>query len=100
MLRQILLIVLPLMLPTLVYMAYVLVVRGKGAESGATTAPWLAGAPWAGLLVGGVALAGVSLVTLALTSGHPKTETYHPAHLTDGHVVRGETTPSSPTPGR
>ncbi|UEM04641.1 DUF6111 family protein [Skermanella rosea] len=100
MLRKLLLVVLPLMLPTLVYMAYMLVERRRAGASGGAVQPWWVGAPWTPLIVGGVALAGLTLVTVALTGGSDTTATYHPARLIDGRVVEGETTPSAPAPGR
>ncbi|UEM22007.1 DUF6111 family protein [Skermanella mucosa] len=100
MLKKLLLVVLPLMLPTLIYMGYMLIERRKAVASGGTALPWWAGAPWTALVVGGVALAGLSLTTLALTGGSDTTATYHPARLIDGRVVEGDTTPSAPAPGR
>jgi hypothetical protein len=98
MLRQLLMVVLPLMLPTLIYMAYMMVERRKAAASGSTSVPWWVGAPWTWLVTGGVLLAAIVLFTLALTGGFDKSGTYHPAHLIDGRIVGGETTPSAPHP--
>jgi len=100
MLRKLLTVVLPLMLPTLIYMAYVMIDRRKTAASGGASVPWWVGAPWTWLITGGVLLAAIFLVTLALTGGYDPSYTYHPAQLIDGRVVGGETTPSTPHQAR
>ena len=98
MLRKLLTVVLPLMLPTLIYMAYMMIERRKAAASGGGSVSWWVGAPWVWLISGGVLLAAISLVTVALTGGFDTSGTYHPARLIDGRVIEGETTPSSPRP--
>jgi len=98
MLRNLLMVVLPLMLPTLIYMAYMMIERRKAAASQGAAVPWWVGAPWTWLVTGGVLLAAIVLFTLALTGGFDKSGTYHPAHLIDGRIVGGETTPSAPHP--
>ena len=98
MLRKLLTVVLPLMLPTLIYMAYMMIERRKAAASGGAAVPWWVGAPWAWLMTGGVLLAAIVLVTVALTGGFDTSGTYHPARLIDGRVIEGETTPSGPHP--
>src|SRR3954470_346239 len=97
MLTKLLTVVLPLVLPTLVYIAYMAVERRKAASGGAPV-PWWVGAPWTWLISGGVFLAAIVLFTLALTSGFDTSSTYHPARLIDGHIIQGETTPSAPHP--
>ena len=98
MLRQLLMVVLPLMLPTLIYMAYMMVERRKAAAPSGAALPWWVGAPWTWLVTGGVLLVAIVLVTVALTSGFDISGTYHPARLIDGRVIEGETTPSTPHP--
>jgi hypothetical protein len=98
MLRQLLTVVLPLMLPTLIYMGYMMIDRRKAASSGNAPVPWWVGAPWVWLVTGGVFLAAILLFTLALTGGSERSGVYHPAHLIDGHVVEGETTPAPQHP--
>jgi Family of unknown function (DUF6111) len=98
MLRKLLTVVLPLMLPTLIYMAYMMIDRRKAAASGGAPVPWWVGAPWAWLITGGVFLAAIVLFILALTGGFDTSSTYHPARLIDGRVIGGETTPSAPHP--
>jgi hypothetical protein len=98
MFRKLLTVVLPLMLPTLIYMAYMMIDRRKAAAAGGAPVSWWVGAPWAWLITGGVFLAGIVLFILALTSGFDTGTTYHPARLIDGRVIEGETTPSDPHP--
>jgi hypothetical protein len=98
MLRKLLTVVLPLMLPTLIYMAYMMIDRRKAAASGGAPVPWWVGAPWTWLITGGVLLATIVLVTVALTGGFDTSGSYHPARLIDGRVIGGETTPSAPHP--
>jgi hypothetical protein len=98
MLKKLLTVVLPLMLPTLIYMAYMMIDRRKAAASGGAPVPWWVGAPWAWLITGGVFLAAIVLFILALTGGFDTSSTYHPARLIDGRVIGGETTPSAPHP--
>jgi len=86
------------MLPTLIYMAYMMIDRRKAAASGGAAVSWWVGAPWAWLITGGVFLVAIVLVTVALTSGFDISGTYHPARLIDGRVIEGETTPSTPHP--
>jgi hypothetical protein len=97
MLTKLLTVVLPLVLPTLIYMAYMAAERRKAASGGAPV-PWWVGAPWPWLVTGGVFLAAIVLVTLALTGGSDKSGTYHPARLIDGRIIEGETTPSTRRP--
>lgn len=98
MLKNLLTVVLPLMLPTLIYMAYAMFGRRKTAALEGARASWWTGAPWTWLVTGGVVLAAAVLVTVALTGGFDTSGTYHPARLIDGRVIEGETTPSAPDP--
>ena len=96
MLKKLLTVVLPLMLPTLIYMAYMMIDRRKAAASGGAVVPWWVGAPWTWLITGGVLLAAIVLVTVALTGGFDTSGTYHPARLIDGKVIEGETSTAGP----
>jgi hypothetical protein len=96
MLKKLLTVVLPLMLPTLIYMAYMMIDRRKAAASGGAVVPWWVGAPWTWLITGGVLLAAIVLVTVALTGGFETSGTYHPARLIDGKVIEGDTSPPAP----
>lgn len=85
MLRILLEVVLPFAAPFLVFLAWrLLVTRGQGL---------LARTPWYALTVCGLALACLSLVSLAfLGEGDPE-GVYEPPHLEDGRVVPGRVRP-------
>ena len=84
MLRFFLHYLLPLLLPFLIYLAYVALTRGR-------TPGWLDQAPWQTLAITGVALLAVSLVSWGLLTGSPPEEDYVPARFEDGRVVPGKT---------
>jgi hypothetical protein len=85
--RKILTILLPLVLPTLVYMAYVYVERRRQAAAG-TPVPWWVTAPWPWLVSIGVLLCGLTMGVLAVTGGADPHAGYVPAHLgSDGQLV-------------
>ncbi len=95
MLRIILTVVIPLLLPTLVWIAYMALERRRLAAAGAAPQSWFAAAPWPWLAGGGFLL---MLATLALVtsfgSGDPG-EVYVPAHVgSDGRLVPGRTVPA------
>jgi Family of unknown function (DUF6111) len=77
---------LPLLLPFLIYAAYVALAQGRmprWLDLGATE--------WAMLGGAGLALLMISLVTWSLLSGSPPDEAYVPPHLEDGRIVPGTT---------
>jgi Family of unknown function (DUF6111) len=81
---------LPLLLPVLVYLAYVGLARGW-------TPGWLDQTPWIALTAGGLALLAASLTTWSLLSGAPPEEVYVPPHLEYGRVIPSTTVkPRSP----
>jgi Family of unknown function (DUF6111) len=86
MLRLLLQYLLPLLLPFLVYAAYVALARGRLPN-------WLDlnERQWIALCGTGIALMAISLVTWSLMSGSPPEETYVPPHLEDGRIVPGTT---------
>jgi hypothetical protein len=86
MLRVLLQYLLPLLLPFLVYAAYVALAQGRLPD-------WLALSERQWLMLGGagVALMAISLVSWTLLSGSPPEETYVPPHLEDGRIVPGTT---------
>ncbi len=94
MLRFLLTVVVPLLLPTASYLLYILVVerRRARAEETRTPAPWWVTAPWPWLVLGGAGLAALTLGVMALTGGAPPHSAYSPAHLEDGRLVRGSQT--------
>jgi hypothetical protein len=86
MLRVLLQYLLPLLLPFLLYAAYVALAHGRMPS-------WLelSSRQWATLGGTGLALLIISLVTWGLLSGSPPEETYIPPRLEDGRVVPGTT---------
>ena len=84
MLRFLLHYVLPLLLPFLIYFAYVGLARGR-------TPGWMEETPWLILAGAGVVLLAASLVSWSLWTGAPPEEAYQPPRLEDGRVVPGRT---------
>ena len=86
--KQFLEIGLPLILPTLIYVCYVVLARARGA-AGQPEVPWfwLAGA-------GGL-LAIVTFVAVALLGGAPPTDRYQAPHLENGKIVPGQFQPAN-----
>ena len=78
--------VLPLLLPFLLYAAYVALAQRRMPD-------WLDLNEKEWLLLGGsgLALLTISLVAWSLLSGAPPEETYIPAHIEDGRIVPGRT---------
>jgi Family of unknown function (DUF6111) len=77
---------LPLLLPFLLYAAYVGLAHGRMPS-------WLdlRSRQWAMLGGTGVVLLLISLLSWSLLSGSPPEETYIPPHLQDGEIVPGTT---------
>lgn len=84
MLRILLQYLLPLLLPFLIYMAYVGLTRGRTPE-------WLEDTPWVPLALAGVVLLAISLVSWGLLTGAPAEHIYLPPRFEDGRVVPGRT---------
>jgi hypothetical protein len=86
MLRVLLQYLLPLLLPFLIYAAYVALAQGRVPS-------WLDLNPkqWAMLGGAGLALLAISLVTWSLMTGSPPEEKYIPPRLEDGRIVPGTT---------
>jgi hypothetical protein len=75
---------LPLILPFLIWLAYVGLTR--------VTAPGrVHDAPWPQLAGAGLVLAAISLITWSLMTGAPPEETYVPPHLENGRIVPSTT---------
>lgn len=83
--RRLLTILIPLLLPTLLYFGYILIGRQRGTASGAASRdiPWL----WLG--VAGLLLLAVTLVASALFGGAEPGSHYEPPQLIDGQVQPG-----------
>jgi hypothetical protein len=84
MLRFVFQYLLPLLLPFLVYLAWVALSRGPAPG-------WLRAAPWPHLAGAGVLLLAVSLIAWSLLSGAPPEADYVPPHLENGEIVPGHT---------
>ena len=85
--RTLLQYVLPLLLPTLVFVGWVLLTRGastKGVMARISSGPWF----W--LIVTGCVLTGGLLVTVALTGGAEPGTTYVAPHIQGEGVVPGQ----------
>ena len=95
MIRVVLTIVLPLLLPTLLFAGYALLQRWRAAEGEAREAKPI---PWTLLILSGVGLAALSAIAMAVSSGAPPDSTYVPAHMENGRLVPGEM--RLPAPGR
>lgn len=85
--RLLLTVLLPLLAPTLIYLAWVAVRVRNGA-------PPPVRRPWLWLAVGGVAFLMLVLAAWALSEGAPPHARYVPAHLEDGRLVPGATIPA------
>jgi hypothetical protein len=90
--RVFLTVVVPLLLPTVIYLLW-LVSFGRGRSSGGAMA-WQ-GLPWVWLGLAGFVLAAAALFVLVGRSG-PQTGTYVPPHFEDGRVVPGHMEPATP----
>ncbi len=66
-----LLLFLPLVLPTLIYIGYALLERRRRVSEGGASHPWYENAPWIWLIGSGVALLAVSLFSWVLLGGEP-----------------------------
>jgi Family of unknown function (DUF6111) len=75
---------LPLLLPFLVYFAYIALSRGR-------TPGWLEDVPWPHLAGAGVLLLAFSLIAWRMTLGVPADRVYLPPRFEDGRVVPGTT---------
>jgi hypothetical protein len=81
--RQFFEIVLPLVLPTLLYLGYVMFARSRGAAE----TPEI---PWIWLVIAGGALVAVTFAALALFGGAPPSDVYRPPKIINGTVQPGE----------
>lgn len=85
--RALLQYLLPLILPTVLYLIWALLIRDSG--SGRKLATILREGPWFWLILAGLVLAGASLVATALIGGGNIEGTYIPPRWEDGRVVPG-----------
>lgn len=81
--------ILPLALPTILFVMWRLIERRRAILRGATEIPSLAEGPWVWLFVAGVALLAASLLILAFTTGEPRGGRYELPQIIDGEVRPG-----------
>ena len=86
--RQVFEIVLPFILPTLIYAGYVATVRARGG-SGNSEMPWI----W--LAGAGALLVIVTFVAAALLGGAPPTDRYVAPKIENGKIVPGQFLPAN-----
>ena len=87
MLRTLLIVFLPLLVPLMAYIAYVAYLRRRAEVTGRYDPPEWQQGPWPWLLMGGAALAVAALVTLRLSSGVPPGTELEAPRLEDGRIV-------------
>ena len=87
--RQFLEIVLPLVLPTVLYLLY-MITANRRAASAPGQPLWWREVPWLWLAVAGAALVAVCLGAFALFGGAAPGTAYRPARLIDGKIVPGQ----------
>jgi hypothetical protein len=95
MLRVFLTIVLPLLLPTALYLLWV---STFGAEPGGNAVRWTA-VPWIWLAGAGVVLLAVVLFVVTVHFGAPQEGVYVPPRWEDGRMIPGHMEPSHMEPG-
>ena len=87
--RLLLELVLPALIPVLVYLAWLRVERRRAAARSGEALPWWAETPWIPLAGAGVLLAAVVLSVIVLRSGDAINGVYIPAHMDNGRLVPG-----------
>lgn len=87
MLRVFLTIVLPLLLPTAIYAAWLMAMQWSAREAVQGEGVRWAALPWVWLAAAGVVLLVLVLVTVEVHFGEPETGTYVPPRYEDGRVV-------------
>jgi hypothetical protein len=87
MLRVLLTIVLPLLLPTAIYVAWLMAMQWSARGSAPGEGVRWTALPWIWLAATGVVLLVLVLLTLTVHFGEPETGTYVPPRYEDGRVV-------------
>ena len=90
--REILTLVVPLLLPTVLYLIWLRTLRWS--EAGGTE--WWRGMPWVWLALTGVALTALVLFVVTVHFGTAEPGTYVPPHLEGGRIVPGHIVPAKP----
>jgi len=90
MIRQILTIAIPLLAPTIAYMAYLyFTAKNREAELEGRRLPEWRRWPWIILIPCGALLAALSIALLGLPGDADDPSTYVPPHMEDGKIVPG-----------
>jgi hypothetical protein len=87
--RRFLEILIPLLLPTLIYFLYLAIARRQRRASGTASALALKDMPWSWLAGAGVALLAVTLAASALFGGAAPGSHYQPPSLENGQINQG-----------
>ena len=90
--RVLLTIVLPLILPTALYLIWVTTLRRR--SSSGTEARWAA-LPWVWLAGAGVGLLAIVLFVVTIHFGAPQQGVYVPPRWQNGHIIPGHIEPQS-----
>jgi bacteriorhodopsin len=75
------------LLPSIIYVVWLLMARRKARRNGATPLAWYEG-PWLWTVVATMLMAIGCFMWLGL-SATPEKRTYHPAHMKDGVLMPG-----------
>ncbi|MEI6558143.1 MAG: DUF6111 family protein [Rhodospirillaceae bacterium] len=88
--RLLLELVLPALIPVLVYLGWLRVERRRAAAAGeGSPLPWWAETPWLALAGAGVLLAALVLSVIVMRSGDAINGVYIPAQIENGTLVPG-----------
>ncbi len=87
MLRKLLMVALPLLLPFVAYFIYAAIARRRAQRAGDRPVPRWQQAPWTWIALAGVLLMAASLVTFGLGSGVEPGTRIEPPRLVDGKIV-------------
>ncbi len=91
--RILLQVVVPILLPSVLYRLWMLAERRRLEAAGSAQARHLADAPWLWLLALGVFFAGIMTRALALFGGESVIGEYVPPQIKDGRIVPGHVVP-------
>ena len=96
MLRVLIEYVVPIVLPSLLYLAWLAYENRRIAQGGeGVVRRWQEG-PWVWLFAAGVALAVAGTLLLSLLAGFRTEGRYVPPHVEDGRIVPGHVEPAQP----
>ena len=97
MIRAFFTIILPLLLPTILYFLWILAMRRAQAAGAAQILQQM---PWPWLAVAGIVLAGAVVVLVAMRMGSEGSGLYVPPHIVNGKIVPGHIEPGPVEPAR